>query len=461
MKRILSLILVLTCFFSLTACGKDAEPTEPYVPPVQGGYFQETEPVIEETEPVQETTAPAVEETEPITEPESPVEETEPVVEETEPPVIELGFIEEMRQLHEGNEIYFKYNTLNDAQKEVYLLACEAIDSGTKTFFLGDIKMTTDDVQPVLRAVWYDHPEYFWMKTGGHAMNSMGQHVVSVEMAYYPELMDKFETNKIAFQRIVDALIERATEKTSILDQERLIHDYLCKSAIYEETALDQSAWSCLVDRKTVCAGYTRAFQILMNELGVPCYMVIGDMVTEEKTERHAWNIVKLVDSFYAVDITSNDCDEKNCVLYNKYNFMYSTFPGQYVIDEECLDYPECNDTRYSFKNIYGIDENVASAMSFADSEVVIYSLAEYKVYHEKICRNKGFGEWEVKYVIVGESTLQDVMNYLQEQAYMDTYIMDIAKFNNMTTFTLQEGLSRVEFDNAYGITHTVNLSGS
>ena len=50
MKRILSLILVLTCFFSLTACGKDAEPTEPYVPPVQGGYFQETEPVIEETD---------------------------------------------------------------------------------------------------------------------------------------------------------------------------------------------------------------------------------------------------------------------------------------------------------------------------------------------------------------------------------------------------------------------------
>lgn len=455
MKKLLALFLVVSCTVSLVACGKEPEPTEPYVPPVQGGYFQETEPP---TEPVIEETEPVVE-TEPATEPAT--EETESVVEETEPITTEPVKTrkEEMKELFEGNEIYFKYNLLTETQKELYLVACETIEDGIKTLLVGDIKVKEEDVKAALLAVWYDHPEYFWYNPGEYGISTMGNEVFSIELNYYPELMNKFESNKIAFNRIVDALVEKAKEKNSILDQERLIHDYICKSTIYEEGALDQSAWSCLVERKTVCAGYTRAFQVLMNKLGIPCYMVVGDLVTPEKTERHGWNVVKLVDGYYAVDLTSNDCDEKNAILYNKYNFAYSSFEGQYVIDEDCLVFPDCTETRYSFKNTYGIDENVASAMSFTDTSTIISTMDEFKHFHEQSCRNNGFGEWEIRYVVVGDELLQQIMDYLTEMPYMNTYLMDVAKFNNAKSFKMSESLSHVEFDHVYGVAHTAVFS--
>ena len=453
MKKLTILFLAFCCTLSLAACGKEKQPVEPYIPPVQGGYYQETEPSIESTTvstvPVQ--TAPI--ETEPT------VDETEPVVEEpavpTEP---QRTYIEEMKLLHEGNEIYFKYNQLNDIQKETYLMACDAIEQGHPTFFLGEVKITTDEAHEALRAVWFDHPEFFWY-TNEYTISFIDNQVFSVDLSYYPELMNKFEANKKAFNKVIDALVARAQEKNSILDQEKMIHDYICKSTVYQEGPLDQTAWSCLVERKTVCAGYARAFQIVMNKLGAPCYMIVGDMITDGEAVRHAWNVVKLVDGYYAMDVTSNDCDEKSCVLYNKYNFAYATFADEYVIDEDCLDFPDCTETRYSFSNTYGIDENVASAMSFTDSDTVIYSLEEYKLFHEQICRNNGFGEWEVKYVLVGEELLNQVMAYIQEQKYMDTYIMDIAKFNNAPAVTLSESIMRVDFDNAYGIMHSVKIS--
>lgn len=456
MKRLLALLLAISCVLSMTACSKKPEKEEPYIPPVQGGYFQETEPV--DTEPVS-TTMPEITEppeTEPV------IEETEPVVEETEPAPTEpeLTFIEEARLEHEGNELYFKYNLLSDSQKELYLMACEAVEAGNKTFYLGDLKIDVDPAQEALKAMWYDHPEYFWY-TSQYTINYMETKAFSVELSYYPELMSKFETNKIAFQRVVDALVERAQEKSSVLDQERLIHDYIAKSTQYIETPLDQTAWSCLIERKTVCAGYARAFQVVMMELGIPCYLVTGDVVSSDGTvERHAWNAVKIVDAFYAMDLTSNDCDEKDCILYNKYNFAYSSFPGQYVVDEDSVAFPDCTETRYSFKNTYGIDENIASAMSWADSSTVIYSLEEYKVFHEQTCRYNGFGEWQCKYVVAGEDVMRQIEEYIQACEYLDTYITDIAKFNNISSFQIQESATRTIFEDVYGVTHTVVLTG-
>lgn len=456
MKRLLALLLAVVCVLSMTACGKDPEPTEPYVPPVQGGQLHETEPVVEPTitEPVIEETEP--EETTPV-ETES-IEETEPIVEETEPVPTKA---EEMKALFEGNEMYFWYNQLTDTQKDFYIATCLTIESGYNTVLLGDIQVSNEDIEKVLLCVSVDHPEYFWFDVRSHSVNTINNENFSVEVSYFPELIDKLEANKIAFNRIVDALVAKAQEKNSILDQERMIHDYICKSTIYETGPLDQSAWSCLVERKTVCAGYSKAFQIIMNRLGIPCYYVIGDFITPEETARHAWNVIKLVDGYYAVDLTHNDSNEKGAVLYYKYNFAYSTFEGVYVPDELFKALPDCVDTRYSFKNTYGVDENVASAMALLNTDIVISSMDEFKYLHEQMCRQNGFGEWDFQYVVVGKDLFNQIYTYCEERSYYDTYIADIAIFNNYHTISLQNTYSQVEFDDVLGISQTIIFTGS
>lgn len=442
-KKSLQILAIGCCLLSLTACKKE-EPVETiYTPPVQGGYYIQTEPSEEPTT-------------------ESTVAETEPTIEETEPiveTVPEPTFIELTKETHEGNEMYLKYNLLSDVQKELYLLACEAINNGSSELFLSnDMLIDVDSARGAIKSIWFDHPEYFWY-TGKYTLNYSEDQVVSIKFDYYTQLINKLESNKNSFNKVVDALIARANEKNSILDAEKMIHDYICKSTTYEENDLDQSAWSCLIDRKTVCAGYSRAFQVVMMKMGIPCYTVAGDYDNGESVARHAWNVVKIVDGFYAVDLTANDCDEKSCVIYNKYNFAYDTYPGAYIPDEDSTVFPTCTETRYSFKNTYGINENVASAMSFTDSETVIYSLEEFRIFHEEVCRNNSFGEWEVKYVVVGEELMNQITEYIQAGTYIDTYIRDIAVYNNVEAYRLQENTVKTIFGDTYGVVHTVILS--
>ena len=69
-----------------------------------------------------------------------------------------------------------------------------------------------------------------------------------------------------------------------------------------------------IVNKKTVCAGYAKAFQLLLTKLNIPCYYIVGFA-----KEAHAWNIVKL-DGYYNVDLTWDDAKEQ----YKYFNKTFS-----------------------------------------------------------------------------------------------------------------------------------------
>lgn len=66
----------------------------------------------------------------------------------------------------------------------------------------------------------------------------------------------------------------------------------------------NQTLYSGLVNGQTVCAGYARTFQYLMNRLDIPVIYVTG---TTDTGEAHGWNIVKCGDNYYNVDVTWGD----------------------------------------------------------------------------------------------------------------------------------------------------------
>lgn len=76
------------------------------------------------------------------------------------------------------------------------------------------------------------------------------------------------------------------------------------------------SAWECISALEgnsgtagPVCEGYARAFQVLCNELNIPCVLVDGEAKShaDDQPEDHMWNYVQIDDGWYAVDVTWND----------------------------------------------------------------------------------------------------------------------------------------------------------
>ena len=82
------------------------------------------------------------------------------------------------------------------------------------------------------------------------------------------------------------------------------MHDYLTNTIQYVSGSLyNQSAYSAIVNGKTVCAGYAHAFQYCMQKLGIPAAYIVG----YAKGEAHAWNILCLDGEYYGMDVTWDD----------------------------------------------------------------------------------------------------------------------------------------------------------
>ena len=87
----------------------------------------------------------------------------------------------------------------------------------------------------------------------------------------------------------------------------KAIHDHLCNLItydIYSSSPLNQTAYSGLVSKNTVCAGYGTAFKLLCDQYSIPCIYVTGT----GGGGAHGWNYVRMDDAqWYAVDVTWDD----------------------------------------------------------------------------------------------------------------------------------------------------------
>ena len=99
-------------------------------------------------------------------------------------------------------------------------------------------------------------------------------------------------------------------------ERELAVHDYIIETAEYdsnrlsllpffEENPNNTNPYGALVDGRAVCEGYSSAFQLLMDMIGVECITVRGESNADR--DPHAWNMVRLDGEWYCVDVTWDD----------------------------------------------------------------------------------------------------------------------------------------------------------
>ena len=105
-------------------------------------------------------------------------------------------------------------------------------------------------------------------------------------------------------------------ENLSDYDRELALHDWMVDWAEYDPGALtsgpvgdpmpdNDNPYGFLTGRKGICLGYASTFQLLMDLSGIECVTVRG--MSHGGTSEHAWNLVKLEEKWYAVDVTWDD----------------------------------------------------------------------------------------------------------------------------------------------------------
>ncbi len=206
-----------------------------------------------------------------------------------------------------GENLYFNeeyniyYTYLSSEGKKIYNQVYANALVYNKTFTTVT-KISTNELSDVMEALFNDHPELFYLDTNySYKYNSNG---MCIEITLnYNDTVNNIEYNKDVFEKEVNRIVNEANKLANDFEKEKYVYMALINEVDYDKSAnYNQSAFSALVVGKSVCAGYARAFQLIMQRLNIPTYYVLGFA-----KEEHAWNIVKLNGGYYNVDLTWDD----------------------------------------------------------------------------------------------------------------------------------------------------------
>lgn len=313
-------------------------------------------------------------------------------------------------------------------------------------------------LKKVFEAVYNDHPELFWVDTAYSCKYRRNGQCAEINLQFN-STADNLSQEKAAFEEKAKAITDGAKDLGSYYEKEKYVHDTLISQVDYSASAkMNQSAYSALVNGKTVCAGYARAYQYMLQQLGIPCYYCTG-----YAGENHAWNIVGLEDGYYNVDTTWDDTDSGT---YDYFNKSDSDYMGTHLRQDLSVNLPPCNGTAYRNLEKSSDDDtegntNTDGRRSLAQlgiaPETALWSLEEYyNNCYQNIVQN-GKGQYSFWNVIEGDSVFLDVYGAYQtddyRQGYMDSALTEIDGSFYYVTWMI-EALQ----DGYYLITHDVTI---
>lgn len=267
----------------------------------------------------------------------------------------------------------YSYDNLSsDKLRELYKKIDEYAEIAAIGYFTIDAPLNEMQLTEAVGAYRDDHPEVFWLKSDFQYIDNDDSTSLFLSYSVQPDNSDpeRLKKAKEKFNKTVDKIIDGAPKNATDYELELYAHNYLVENCVYDKEAAEtegiagheNDAYGALVENKAVCEGYSRAFQLLCNRLGIDCISVSGTA----DGEPHGWNNIKLDGEWYEVDVTWNDSDgDTEFPIYDYFNLpsdkfseSHSTSPlySEITLSEyENTDYyfnvfaPVCTGTKYYY----------------------------------------------------------------------------------------------------------------
>lgn len=198
-------------------------------------------------------------------------------------------------------------------------------------------------------------------QTDESILGELSPEIVRIVEAYKTKDSSKLTDEKDIFvlkeaEKIINSQINL---NMTDYQKEIAIHDYIIKNSKYDTDALDEraevspdslTAYGLLKNKKAVCLGYTRTFQLFMKMLDIECIVIHAKA---NGGQEHGWNMVKLDGEWYHVDVTWDD-PIPDCGDNVRYNYFNVTTSYMKKTDHEwdSSKFPNANSTKYSYNNM-------------------------------------------------------------------------------------------------------------
>lgn len=260
-----------------------------------------------------------------------------------------------------------------------------------------DVVLTTKDstvVDHSFRCVLADHPEIFYVTGYSISKYMMNDEIqkITFKGAY---TMDKagVDSRKPEIDSYVNQCLSGISADASEYEKVKYVYEYLIDHNTYDlDSENNQNILSVIENGVTVCQGYAKMTQLLLNKLGMFCTLVNGSAqnssiaqtdadgtiydnstVSREEAEEsgdtwgsHVWNIVMVDGEYYNVDTTWGDASflytdagSEGYVQGPDINYDFLLVPDSMIksthMADPVVDMPVCT----SMKNCYYVKEGL------------------------------------------------------------------------------------------------------
>lgn len=272
-------------------------------------------------------------------------------------------------------------DSLTAATYEVNRNGKKAEGRGTK--MISTQGLSSDQVKTVYELFIYANPQYYFLSNTRYVKT--GEVALGIYDAFASGSARARATKQV-FAKVA-AMQRQINAAGTVYDTELQIHELICDEVDYQtadyavaDTAdpyYTQTIYGALTTGKTVCAGYTKLYELLCNYFGIDCIAVTSD--------DHAWNLVRYGTHWYIVDTTWDDSYDRNAYFHISERQMRRTDQADsHVAKSLYAGLMPTADAAFpeSLKSFYGLEQPLVQITDTVDGLTITMDSAAGSVYY-------------------------------------------------------------------------------
>ena len=190
-------------------------------------------------------------------------------------------------------------------ESAVYLYLLEKILECKTEISVSDYHLNEEQLGEVFSMLFYSEAELFFIDGRYSFTRYSGSSEVRTIRPVYPDNVDEVPAMLAEFHELTDAILAKVDPEMNEWEKVAFIHDYLALNYDYDHDLLIYDAYGMLKNGIGVCQAYSLLTRYLLKKLGIECECVSCAELN------HEWNIVKIGGSWYHMDVTWDDRDDK------------------------------------------------------------------------------------------------------------------------------------------------------
>ncbi|MCI8265468.1 MAG: hypothetical protein HFH78_03285 [Lachnospiraceae bacterium] len=203
----------------------------------------------------------------------------------------------------EVSELYYAYHCLDEGKQKVYLEMYDALSGMKSGVPLSTVDKSVLDI--VFACVMNDHPELFHVEGYQYTEYTLGNTTTGITFSgTYSMTSAEIQQAAQTIEQKLEACFQDVPLNEDEYSTVKYLYEWLINNTEYDKTVENnQNIRSVFLEGRSVCQGYAKAMQYMLQRAGIQCLLVTGFT----NGERHGWNLVRVNGAYYYLDPTWGD----------------------------------------------------------------------------------------------------------------------------------------------------------